>query len=188
MSCKAATTSPATSRFHGPESAMAQAQEFVVRLHFTNINHPDLFVHSYPLRTWSKVLANLMEDASNSPLKGTSANGQFTIPLDDTDAVAWENVLRLMHPTNEPFDIAWENATGLLELAGKYDMPAISGADWGCVGREWLNPLAVATQKEHGAVLQGISFLGGGGGAFGRAGGGVQTAVCVAVPNPKCCD
>lgn len=100
-------------------------------------NGRSLFAHPAFLSSWSGVLRNVLEDISTPQAAvdaaveiGPVATPYITIPLDDKDAIAWEDALALMHPSRQLFKMTWDSARRLLLLAHKYDMPAITG---GCL-------------------------------------------------------
>jgi len=124
--------SPAA-QFGDPSHALDPVAR-VVRLQFTKTEHRSLFIHSHVLRSWSTVLADLL-DKTHMPMESCMCDGSsyafLTIALDDTDAAVWEDALQLMHPLKNPFEVTWDNAERLMALAGKYDMPAVAGEDTG---------------------------------------------------------
>jgi len=126
------SSNPRKVRFHEPADAMAAEGERIVRLRFTKTSHPDLYVHPVILRLWSRVMAHLLEDTAcpktqSSERDGADEDIYMTLPLEDTDAAAWERALHIMYPGQQAFKVTLDNAPGLLDLADKYDMPGVAG-------------------------------------------------------------
>ena len=91
----------------------------------------ELFAHPFMLRTWSRVLAELLESCGSGSADGNEEGGgdqHLTVPLDGDDPLAWDDALSVMYgfSCGRPFAVTWDSAERLLVLADKYDMPGVA--------------------------------------------------------------
>lgn len=103
-------------------------RESDVQLVFTAAGKPSEVVkgHSCVLKLWSGVLASMFAAVHRQAKGGSSSQQIIKIPMPGTDREDWLLAMEFVYPVIPAPSLTWDTVQTMLELASKYDMPALT--------------------------------------------------------------